>query len=291
MTEGMSRSAAAKFASIEELLLILAEYVNDRGTLWSLCLSNWRFNCVFTPKLSELAVVRIEKDDDEATVQNLIDGLLAGPYLSDLRQLQLIVNNGPAFPQTILEIIRKLLKYTPNLKIFTWESADGVIPVSMLVQLSQHCQRLEELHLISGPEPENHRTMLRDTLEIPTFENVRVLTWYVPELGWLHPGYLMDLRALIEGEEASRSSSKKPLKIDVCYPCSMKANYDCEVCDSPSTEPCNKPDNKRYQEVWPWAVGRAWQYRNGQVGHIAYQYPHPEPVEMSATPPNEQVFV
>ncbi|KAI1742393.1 hypothetical protein F4680DRAFT_31060 [Xylaria scruposa] len=319
MAVSMTRSAAAKFASIEELLLILSDYVDDRGTLWSLCLSSWRFNCVFTSKLSELVVVCIEKDDDEATVQHLIDSLLAGPYLPDLRQLKLIVNNGPAFPENILGMIRKLLEYTPSLKIFTWESADGDIPVSILVQLSQYCQPLEELHLISGPELNNYGTGFRDVIEKPTFKNVRLLTcrslgtWhalyimnqchnlervkmthmgYMLALGWVHSGYHAHLRALIAREEASRSRSKKPLKIDMCYSRSLKANYDCEVCDKPSMESCNKMNNERYQQVWPWAAGRAWQYfHNGQVRHIAYEYPHPGPVEMLATPPNEQVFV
>ncbi|RYC64291.1 hypothetical protein CHU98_g1914 [Xylaria longipes] len=314
----MARSAAAKFASIEELLLILAEYVNDRSTLWSLCLSNWRFNCVFTSKLSELVVVRIEKDDDETTVQRLIDGLLAGPYLPDLRHLQLIVNNGPAFPEKRLEMIRKLLEHTPSLKIFTWESADGDIPASILMQLSNCCQALEELHLISGPELNHYGAGFRDVLDNPIFENVRVLTcrsmgtWhalyimnqcrnlervqmthmgYILALGWVHSGYHAHLKSKIAREEARRSLSKKPLKIDMCYSRSMKANYDCEVCDSSSTQPF-KPDNERYQEVWPWASGRAWQYLyNGQVRHITYEYPHPEPAEMSATPLNEQVIL
>ncbi|KAI0439132.1 hypothetical protein F4803DRAFT_63684 [Xylaria telfairii] len=315
----MTRSAAATFASIEELLLILAEYVreptvNDRGTLWSLVLANWRFNCVFTPKLSELLVVRIEKGDDEATVQRLTNSLVAGPYLPDLEHLQLIVNNGPAFPEKILETIRKLLEYTPNLKIFTWESADGDIPVSILVQLSKHCQALEELHVISGPELNNYGTGFRDVLERPTFENVRVLTcrsmgtWhalyimnqcrnlervkmthmgYMLALGWVHSGYHAHLRAMIAREEASRTHSGKPLKIEMCYSRSMKATYDCEVCDSPGM-PSYIPDNEKYQEVWPWASGRAWQYfHNGQVRHITYEYPHPEPGKMSTTPLNE----
>ncbi|KAI0487031.1 hypothetical protein F4859DRAFT_324774 [Xylaria cf. heliscus] len=310
----VAMSAAAKFASIEELLLILAEYVNDRATLWSLCLSSWRFNCVFTSKLSELVVVRIEKDDTEATVQDLIDGLVAGPYLPDLRHLQLIVNNGPAFPENILEIIRKLLVYTPNLKIFTWESADGDIPVSVLVQLSKQCQLVEELHLISGPELNNYGTGFRDVLEKPTFQNVRVLTcrsmgtWhalyimnqcrslervrmthmgYMLALGWVHSGYHAHLRALIAREEATRSRSEKPLRIEMCYSRSMKANYDCEVCDGPSI-PSFKQDHERYQQVWPWASGRAWQYfNNGQVRHITYEYPNPEPPDMSSMPLDE----
>lgn len=133
-----TRSAAATFASIEELLLILADYVgwartmiytssnalintqvNDKSTLWSLCLSSWRFNCVFTSKLSERITVRIEKDDNESFVKRIVDGLITGPYLHDLRHLQLIINNGPDFPKAILEIIDELLKYTPNLEIFT----------------------------------------------------------------------------------------------------------------------------------------------------------------------------
>ncbi|KAJ8132550.1 hypothetical protein O1611_g1076 [Lasiodiplodia mahajangana] len=112
-------SAATRFASIEELLLILSDYVNDQGTLWSLCLSNWRFNCVFTPKLSEHITLRIEKDDEQSAVQRIIDGLITGPYLHDLRHLQLFVNNGPDFPEWTLEMISRLLEDTPNLKIFT----------------------------------------------------------------------------------------------------------------------------------------------------------------------------
>jgi hypothetical protein len=63
--------------------------------------------------------VRIEKHDDEARVQRVIDGLMAGPYLHDLRHLQLIVNNGPAFPESTLDMIARLLACTPNLKVFT----------------------------------------------------------------------------------------------------------------------------------------------------------------------------
>ncbi|KAJ3551632.1 hypothetical protein NPX13_g11317 [Xylaria arbuscula] len=113
------KPAATQFALIEELLLILADYVNDPGTLWSLCLSNWRFNCVFTPKLFEHIIIRAEAGDDGAAVQNTVDGFLAGPYLHDLRHLQLIMKNGPEFPEAVIDMIKEVLTHTPNLKIFT----------------------------------------------------------------------------------------------------------------------------------------------------------------------------
>ncbi|KAI0533097.1 hypothetical protein GGR58DRAFT_135556 [Xylaria digitata] len=304
-------SAAARFASIEELLLILAEYIHDEATLWALCLSNWRFNCVFTPKLSERVVVRVKERDDEATVQRTVDSLLAGPYLHDLRHLMLIINNGPAFPEKTLEMVRTLLSATTYLKVFTWDSADGDIPVSILVHLSEHCRQVEELHLLSGPELNNYGTGFRDVMDRPTFESVRVFTcrsmgtWhglyllnqcpnvekvemthmgYMLALGWVHSGYHAHLRALIAREEASRSRSGKPLKMDMCYSRSAKAAYDCEVCDSPGMR-SYRPNDTCYTDVWPWASGRARQYlHEGHVRHITYEYPHPERPESSAPP-------
>ncbi|GAW13266.1 hypothetical protein ANO14919_026460 [Xylariales sp. No.14919] len=310
----VARSAAGRFASIEELLLILAEYVNDEATLWSLCLSNWRFNCVFTPKLAERVVVRVQKHDDEATVQRIVGGLVAGPYLHDLRHLRLIINNGPAFPETTLEMVKSLLSGTVCLKVFSWDSIDGDIPVSILVHLSENCPQLEELHLRSGPELNNYGSGFRDVLDRPTFESVRVFTcrsmgtWhalyilnqcpnvetvemthmgYMLALGWVHSGYHAHLRALIAREESIRAHSGKPLKMDMCYSRSMKATYDCEVCDSPGMR-SYKQDDARYTDVWPWASGRARQYLNeGQVRHITYEYPNPEPAERSGTPLDE----
>ncbi|KAI0098134.1 hypothetical protein GGR51DRAFT_435766 [Nemania sp. FL0031] len=326
-------SAAARFASIEELLLLLSDYVNDQGTLWSLCLSNWRFNCVFTPKLSEHVTVRIEKDDERSTVERIIDGLVTGPYLQDLRHLELHINNGPEFPEWTLELITRLLKEAPNLKIFTWETSDGDVPVSTLLHLSRHSPGLEELHLRSGPELNNYGTGFRDTLERPSFPRVRVFTcrsmgtWhalyivnqcanlervemthmgYMLALGWVHSGYHAHLRALMAREEATRSQRAKvdnddsegnedpgregkgkynrPLKMDMCYSRSPKADYDCEVCKSPGMR-CWKEDDERYQEVWPWATGRARQFlQDGQVRHITYEYPHPAPEETAPFP-------
>ncbi|KAI1159758.1 hypothetical protein F5B18DRAFT_573433 [Nemania serpens] len=310
-----TRSAAATFASIEELLLILADYVNDKSTLWSLCLSSWRFNCVFTSKLSERITVRIEKDDNESFVKRIVDGLITGPYLHDLRHLQLIINNGPDFPKAILEIIDELLKYTPNLEIFTWETTDGDVPVSTLVQLSRSCPGLAELHLLSGPEINNYGSGFRDAQERPVFAGLRVLTcrsmgtWhalyllnqcrslervemthmgYMLALGWVHSGYHAHLRALVAREEASRArDGGRPLKMDMCYSRSVKANYACEVCESPGMKSYRAGDD-RYEEVWPWASGRARQYLyHGQVRHITYEYPHPEPAEVAAPPEDE----
>ncbi|KAF2967799.1 hypothetical protein GQX73_g5778 [Xylaria multiplex] len=282
-------SAAARFASIEELLLILAEYIHDGATLWALCLSNWRFNCVFTPKLSERVVVRVKERDDEATVQRIVDSLLAGPYLHDLRHLKLIINNGPVFPEKTLEMVRTLLSATTYLKVFTWDSADGDIPVSILVHLSEHCRHVEELHLLSGPELNNYSAGFRDVMDRPTFEscpNVEKVEMthmgYMLALGWVHSGYHAHLRALIAREEASRSRSGRPLKMDMCYSRSAKAAYDCEVCDSPDMR-SYKPGDSCYSEVWPWASGRARQYlHEGHVRHITYEYPHPEPSESTA---------
>ncbi|KAJ2977190.1 hypothetical protein NUW58_g7886 [Xylaria curta] len=266
--------------------------VNDRNTLWSLCLSNWRFNCVFTSKLSELVIVRLGEHDDETTVKHIVDGLLAGPYLHDLRHLQLIIDNVPAFPGTVLEIVEKLLKYSPNLRIFTWEWADGDIPVSTLVELSKHCQQLEELHLRSGPELNNYGTGFRDVVEKPIFENRVEMTHmgYMLALGWVHSGYHAHLRALIAREEASRARSGKPLKMDMCYSRSSKINYDCEVCHSPDMR-AFKPNDEEYTKVWPWASGRARQFMHrGQVRHITYEYPHPERAEMPAMPFNDEAL-
>ncbi|KAI0904358.1 hypothetical protein F4823DRAFT_215840 [Ustulina deusta] len=310
----VAKSAAAQFASIEELLLILAEYVNDQGTLWSLCLSNWRFNCVFTAKLSERVVLRVEDGHDEETVQRIVDGLVAGPYLHDLRHLQLVLNHASAFPVGILEMVKTLLSHTAGLKIFTWESLNNDIPVSILVHLSEHCSQVEELHLRSGPELTNFGIGFRDVLDKPTFESVRVFTcrsigtWhalyilnqcpnvetvemthmgYMLALGWVHSGYHAHLRALIAREEANRSRSGKPLKMDMCYSRSSKMIYECEVCDSPGMRSYNL-DDTRYEEVWPWASGRARQYLyGGRVRHITYEFPHPEPPELSAIPLDE----
>ncbi|KAI0424343.1 hypothetical protein F5Y09DRAFT_143183 [Xylaria sp. FL1042] len=307
----VAKSAAAQFASIEELLLILSEYINDQGTLWSLCLSNWRLNCVFTSKLSERIVVRLSEGDEEANAQRLIDGLVAGPYLTDLRHLQLVVNNGSTLSERTVEMVKTLLSQTADLKIFTWEWLDGDIPVSILMRLSEYCLQLEELHLRSGPELNNYGSGFRDVLERPVFENVRVFTcrsigtWhalyilkqcpnieivqmthmgYVLALGWVHSGYHAHLKVLIAREEAVRSRTGKPLKMDMCYSRSSKMAYDCEVCDSPGMR-SYKEDDDRYQEVWPWASGRARQYLDeGQVRHITYEYPHPEPPEMSSIP-------
>ncbi|KAI1124593.1 hypothetical protein F5Y10DRAFT_24870 [Nemania abortiva] len=304
-------SAAARFASIEELLLILGDYVSDQGTLWSLCLSNWRLNCIFTPKLSEHIVMRIEKDDEESVVQRIMDGLVTGPYLQDLRHLKVIVNNGPEFPEWTLELIAGLLKEVPNLKVFTWETSDGDVPVSTLIQLSQHCADLEELHLVSGPELNNYGTGFRDTLDRPVFPNVRVLTcrsmgtWhalyiinqcarlervemthmgYMLALGWVHSGYHAHLRAHMAREEAARAADRRPLKMDMCYSRSAKADYECEVCDSPGMR-CWKTDDDRYEEVWPWARGRARQFlHDGKIRHITYEYPHPAPEETAPMP-------
>lgn len=289
--------------------MILADYV-DKSTLWSLCLSSWRFNCVFTSKLSEQITVRIEKDDDESFVKRVVDGLIAGPYLHDLRRLQLILNHGPDFPKAILEIIDELLRYTPNLEVFTWETSEGDVPVSTLVNLSKNCPGLAELHLRSGPEINNYGSGFRDAQERPVFAGLRVLTcrsmgtWhalyllnqcrnlervemthmgYMLALGWVHSGYHAHLRALVAREEASRArDGARPLKMDMCYSRSVKANYACDVCDSPGMT-AYKAGDERYEEVWPWADGRARQYlHSGQVRHITYEYPHPEPAELAA---------
>ncbi|KAI1295999.1 hypothetical protein F5Y03DRAFT_298056 [Xylaria venustula] len=302
-------SAATRFASIEELLLLLGEYVDEQQTLWSLCLSNWRFNCVFTPQLAERVVVRIDEGNDEANVQRLVDGLVAGPYLSDLKHLQLIIDKESALPEKIVEMVKILLSHTAGLKIFTWEWLNGDIPVSILVRLSENCPQLEELHLRSGPQLNNYGTGFRDIQDRPIFTSVRVFscrsigTWhalyilnqcpnvetvemrhmgYMLALGWVHSGYHAHLKALIAREEAIRSRSKKPLKMDMCYSRSSLTVYPCEICDSPGL--CSyKPGDERYGEVWPWASGRAVQYLDGgQVRHITYEYPHPEQIEMPA---------
>ncbi|KAI0814097.1 hypothetical protein GGR55DRAFT_495708 [Xylaria sp. FL0064] len=310
----VAKSAAAQFASIEELLLILAEYINDHSTLWSLCLSNWRFNCVFTAKLSERIVVRLDDGDNEANNQPLIDSLVTGPYLGDLVHLQLVMNYGPTLSERTVEMIKTLLSYTASLKIFSWEWLKGDIPISILIRLSEHCQQLEELHLRSGPEVNNYGSSFRDVLDRPVFESVRVFTcrsigtWhalyilkqcpniervemthmgYMLALGWVHSGYHAHLKVLIAREEAVRSRTGKPLKMDMCYSRSSKMVYDCEVCDSPGMR-SYKEDNDKYEEVWPWASGRAQQYLDeGQVRHITYEYPHPAPPEMSTVPFDE----
>ncbi|KAI1274841.1 hypothetical protein F5Y07DRAFT_191573 [Xylaria sp. FL0933] len=307
----VAKSAAAQFASIEELLLILAEYINDYGTLWSLCLSNWRFNCVFTSKLSERIIVRLDDGAKEAYNQPLIDSLLTGPYLSDLVHLQLVMNYGSAISERTVKMVETLLSYTAGLKIFTWEWLKGDIPISILIRLSEHCQQLEELHLRSGPEVNNYGSSFRDVLDRPVFESVRVFTcrsigtWhalyilkqcpniervemthmgYMLALGWVHSGYHAHLKVLIAREEAVRSRTGKPLKMDMCYSRSSKMVYDCEVCDSPGMRSYKENDDK-YEEVWPWASGRAQQYLDeGQVRHITYEYPHPAPPEISAVP-------
>ncbi|GAP92749.1 hypothetical protein SAMD00023353_8500080 [Rosellinia necatrix] len=232
-------AAAATFASIEELLLIVAEFVHDRHTFWSLCLANWRFNCVFTAKLYDPVVVRVEKDDGHEVLERVVDCLVAGPHLTDLRHLQLIINNGPSFPERDLEMIGRLLRHTPNLKIFTWESEHGDVPVSTLVKLSKSCAGLEELHLASGPEASQGGTGFWDVTETPTFARVRTLTcrglgtWhalyvlgrccdgdrgdgggletarltrmgYMLALGWVHSGYHAHLRSLVNVQEAAR---------------------------------------------------------------------------------------
>ncbi|KAI0517061.1 hypothetical protein F5B22DRAFT_145435 [Xylaria bambusicola] len=301
-------SAAAQFASIEELLLILAHHVNDHGTLWSLCLSSWRFNCVFTPKLFEHIIVRAEEDDDGTGIQHTVDGLLAGPYLHDLRHLHLIMGNGPDYPKTILDMVKELLSHTPLLKIFTWDSEHGEIPVSMLVHLSKQCAQLEELHLSSGVTENHFRYGLRNVPDKPVFENIRIFTcssiatWHafyilnqcpnveivemthmehMLALGWMHGGnYHGHLKALIVREEFIRARSGRPLKMIMCYSRIARVLYGCEVCDSPGMN-TYELHNDKYTEVWPWAAGRARQFLYpGQVRHITYEYPYPEPSEM-----------
>ncbi|KAI0404714.1 hypothetical protein F4802DRAFT_597888 [Xylaria palmicola] len=321
MGHAVARSAAARFASIEELLLMLAEYINDRGTLWSLCLSSWRFNCVFTPRLAELVVVRVERRDDETSVRRAVDGLLAGPYLHDLRHLQLLLSSGPCFAEKISGVIRRLLTYLPGLKIFTaksltgvggmnsWESTDDDIPASVLVQLGMLCRQLEELHLRPNPQVSCHGAgfRFRDVLEQPTFDVVRVFTcrgmgiWQalsimkrcrgLERVEMTHMGYFLaleggyrglqvHLRELVAREEAKRSRSGKPLRMDIWYSCGLRGDRGdriCEACNG-CDEWSSRPDDARYIEVWPWASGRVRQlHHDEKVRHIAYEYPKPEP--------------
>lgn len=184
------------------------------------------------------------------------------------------------------------------------------MPVSTLVHLSRHCAGLEELHLGSGPDMHNYGTGFRDTAEAPLFSNVRVFTcrglgtWhalfvvgqcrrlervemtrmsYMLALGWVHSGYHAHLRGLVARQEAARAGDGRPLKMDMCYSRSTKADYDCEVCASPGMRRW-RADDERYEEVWPWATGRARQFlHTGQVRHITYEYPHPSPTEPSPT--------
>ncbi|KAK5625220.1 hypothetical protein RRF57_000936 [Xylaria bambusicola] len=306
-------SAAARFASIEELLLILADHINDHGTLWSLCLSSWRFNCVFTPKLFEHIIVRAEEGDDGTGVQHTVDGLLAGPYLHDLRHLHLIMKNGPDYPETILEMVKTLLSHTPRLKIFTWDSVNGEIPIPMLIHLSKRCTQLEELHLSSG-DTENHFYYgRRSDRDKPVFENVRVFTcrsiatWHalyvlnqcpnveivemthmehMLALTRVDGGYHGHLKAFVVREEFIRARSGKPLKMVMCSSRIARVLYECEVCNSPGMSAYKLHDDK-YTEVWPWAAGRARQFLHpGQVRHTTYEYPHPEPSEMDIPSPD-----
>ncbi|KAI1173788.1 hypothetical protein F4777DRAFT_421606 [Nemania sp. FL0916] len=353
-----TKTAAARFAAIEELLLMIADYVDSRSTLWSLCLTTWRFNCVFTPKLSELVELRIDNSDDEgddaARMQRIVDSLVTGPYLHDLESLHLTVNNGPAFPEKTLGQIKSVLACAPNLKIFTWDSSEGDIPILTLIHLSTYCPHLTELHLRSGSdtnttnsgasrELNNYGTGFRDVAnaaDLPVFSNVRVFTcrglgtWhalcilrqctgalervemtrlgYMLALGWVHSGYHAHLRGFVAREEAGRarregdgvgkeepneSGKRRPLKMDMCYSRSARADYDCEVCEGTSKQ-CSENGNdggddevdqsdrvndetlgdERYGPVWPWARGKARQFLHpGQVRHITYEYPHPNP--------------
>ncbi|KAI8627269.1 hypothetical protein F5Y19DRAFT_466017 [Xylariaceae sp. FL1651] len=293
MTFPTIRSAASRFSSIDELLLILAEYVNDRNTLWSLCLSNWRLNRIFTAKLFEPVVLAVGRHQDEASVERIFDGLLKWPYLHNLRQLQLVVNNGPVFPEQTLAMIEKLLKQVPALRMFSCESTHGDIPVSTLAQLSQHCRRLEELHLRCGPErakrcygglgelpsppPTGWRCIVKWCRKI---EAVRMM--HLAQAPPRGSGIPRQLEILIVREERLRLQTSRPLQMVVCYSRSPRMTGPCDVCQRPWKRRWG-PCDTRYQDCLPWAAGKAQQFLvPGQVRHVTYEYPRPEPADSPA---------
>ncbi|KAI1421461.1 hypothetical protein F5Y12DRAFT_705818 [Xylaria sp. FL1777] len=295
-------SAAAQFASIEELLLMLAEHVDDQGTLWSLCLSNRRFNRVFASKLSERIIIRIGNDDDEATIQSIADNLVAGPYLRELRHLQIIIAQEEWAPPGAMEMVMTLLSYTASLKIFTWQHFNADIPIPLLTRLDVHCPQLKELHLHFGPICPAFMT---GVFGMPPFESLRVFTCrgavtkhalnimlLCPNLetvkmtemeGTLAVNHYL-IKLLISRREASCSPSRKLLKMDICSWCSSRTTHSCEICDSPRSRSYN-PDDDRCRDVWPWPLCRARRYFDGaRLTHITYEYPCPEPQGLPAIP-------
>ncbi|KAI1815126.1 hypothetical protein GGS20DRAFT_597385 [Poronia punctata] len=299
--------AAAQFAAINELLLMLVEHVSDCGSLRALSLSCRRFHDIFSPKLGERIVFRIKDDEDQEAAERIIDEcLIPGPYLANLPHLHLEVNNGPQFPDKTLFMIEKLLMHVPNLKKFTWESEYGDVPVSTLAQLSNTSRELTELQLNCGADLVKQKTNRYPRMK--DFDRVRTLTcrrlgvWRALHIlhecpnietaeltemermtnaDWHPTSYHHHLRHMISHEEECRRHSRKPLTMNLCYSRGAGTTVPCPVCESPAMQHYN-PKDKRYQTIWQsWAVGKARQFftDDGQIRHLSYEYPHPEKKE------------
>ncbi|KAI1270431.1 hypothetical protein F5Y18DRAFT_12943 [Xylariaceae sp. FL1019] len=307
-------TAASRFASLEELLLILLDYIDDRRTLWSLCLSNRRLNRVFTAKLYDPLLVRFEPDEDQDGVQRVIERLIEWPHLSSVRRLQLDVNNGPEFPERTLDMIEKLLRRLPALKIFGWGSTHGDIPDRVVLGLAYSCIQLEELHLVCGPEINklttdqmihNNHDLFRNvhtiTAKSIAFENLCRITRSCSDLRSIEATHLKrtlplgtfyfseqeHLKLGILQEEEKRAETRAPLTMRLCFSRGATMTHWCQVCEMAlkpqSSSLRHLIPSDRYNECWSWAVGRARQFHSTDnlVRHLEYTYPPPEKSELS----------
>ncbi|KAI0148816.1 hypothetical protein GGR57DRAFT_230251 [Xylariaceae sp. FL1272] len=307
-------AAASRFASLEELLLILLDYVDDRRTLWSLCLSNRRLNRIFTAKLYDPLLVRFEPNEDQDGAQRVLENLFEWPHLSSVRRLQLDVNNGPEFPERTLGMIEKLLSHLPALKIFGWGSTHGDIPDRVVLSLASSCPQLEELHFLCGPEvnksitdqrfndgDELFRNVHTLTAKSIAFENLRRIMGSCRNLSFIEATHLKrtipmgtlyfyeqeHLKLNILQEEAKRAETRAPLKMRLCFSRGATMTHWCQVCEmalKPQSSSLLHPiPSDRYNECWSWAIGRARQFHSTDnlVRHLEYTYPPPQKPELS----------
>ncbi|KAI1331328.1 hypothetical protein F5Y16DRAFT_265100 [Xylariaceae sp. FL0255] len=302
MADVRKESAATRFAGIGELLLVLSDYIDDRSTLWALCLTNWRLNHVFTPKLFELVVVRIERDSDEDEVDRVINGLLQWPYLHGIPHLQLDVDNGPEFSERTVAIIEKLLAHVPGLKKFNWNSTRGDIPIRVLVALAINCPLTEELHMRCGPEINKGPVYFDDSEHLKFFRKIRTFTSNSASVGlnlrilerctqletvemthmrgmaeveWMGWGYHRLLKSVIKNEEKQRLRSGKMLTIRMCYSRSAHMTHWCKMCQKPGN---TITQASQWVSCWPWSRGNAMQFISSDraVRHVEYTYDPPK---------------
>ncbi|KAI0379390.1 hypothetical protein F5Y04DRAFT_259658 [Hypomontagnella monticulosa] len=196
MMETLSPSsslAATQFASLDELLLILARYICcaqgcqatggqivQRGvqrTLYALCLVSRRFHSVFTPLLWKS--ISLEHRDGRSNMSNnILSSMVGSRKLHYAQELEIRVALHELNEEVVkgaIKSIATLAKHIPNLEYFSWKSPWGTLNPEILTILARNCPMLKVLECRGSVGWTVEPLRLLDSV---TFPALRVLVYY-----------------------------------------------------------------------------------------------------------------
>lgn len=159
----MTGNATARFIQTVELVKCLADEIQNKSQLRSLCLVSKAFHDAFTPALyGEMDIVTPQWGHNcpqhfgPEEYMDMFERLPSNPHLSHVRRLQLDLNHdGP-----VNEIVRSLVERMPLLEEFEWDG--GCLHQETMSALIRSCPRLKSFVMIFVPYTDPEDDMWRD---------------------------------------------------------------------------------------------------------------------------------